>query len=879
MVSGSDSHGAPVVFKAEEQGITPEEMAERSHQGLVDVYSQLGFVYENYTKTTTDLHKEVAQNIFLVLKENGYLKAEKSNQYFDEEVQRFLPDRYVRGTCPICRATNARGDECPECGEFLEPEDLIDPYSTLSDSIPVMKETEHFYMDLTSLQPKLKDWIENNSDHWRKWVREFSLGWIKQGLQPRPVTRDMKFGVKVPVEGWEDKVLYVWIEAVVGYLSASIEWAEKQGKPSDWESYWKDPKCRHYYMLSGGNVPFHTIMWPAELIAYNEKYESPELVDSFKLPGETLNKPLNLPYDVPGNKMLTHGGKKMSKGDGTGVTLERALKYYGADTLRYFFTRYAPENQDREYTWKDFIDANNNELVANIGNFINRALSFGFSRFDGKIPDGNLENSVNEAINIAFEKSSLSLENTEFVKSIETILELGKFANKYFNDEAPWETIKETPEKAANTIYNSIQLVNALRILLKPFTPFASAKLSEYLNITDEYDPTEDVRLNGAASQNIDQWCFVPLQSGHPFEKPEILFPKYEYTKELEAEDNDEVSLDDKYMGIIIAEVLERSEHPSKSDLAVYLLDIGKEKVTVVSKDNSLKIGDKAAYFGIGTVIPGSKGREEVQKAMFDEIESIGMLASAKELDITNSHKVVLKLKTESKPGTSFAEAFPQGYPIEDSVEVDVSKELDFIPIGWRVYTNLKISKLKPDQRVKLKELYSTLYDSLKSDSAWRDRYEYKGYRELHNKYSSEKDLIGSSQALCETLLEQGSIGKVNALVDIYNYVSALTGVSIGIHDISLLQGNPTLEVLKIDTKYQEVGTGDVVTVPSGEYVYTDEKGIICRLDTKQCQRTRIGPKTENLLIILQGHESLGVEDLEEAAALLDHMIEQFVRQ
>ncbi|HVX92562.1 MAG TPA: methionine--tRNA ligase [Candidatus Dojkabacteria bacterium] len=531
-VSGSDCHGAPIIVKAEELGITPAELAEQSHQKIVETYKKLGLLYENYTKTMTENHKVVVQNIFLVLKELGYLDIQESEQYYDPKVKRFLPDRYVKGTCPNCGATNARGDECPECGAYLNPTDLIDPYSTLSDAKPVLKKTEHFYLNLTKLQKQISTWVKANDKRWRKWVREFTRGWLKQGLEPRAVTRDLGFGVPVPVEGWESKVIYVWLEAVAGYLSASIEWAANQKVPAAWEEFWKDSEAKHYYFIAGGNVPFHTVMWPAELIAYNGKYNT-DLEHDYKLPGETDKKILNLPYDVPANKMLFYKGKKMSKGDGTGITLEYVLERYSPDLLRFFFIRYAPENNDREYIWKDFIDANNNELVANLGNFINRVLTFTASKFGNKIPEGKLEQEVEEAIVNAFKQVGDSIENTKFIQSMEHILELGKFANKYFNDKKPWETLKTDADEAANTMYNSIQLVNAFRVLLKPYVPFSMAKLESYLNIKDEYDANKELEEKGYVSENKDTWTFKELEIGRKLNNSEILFEKLEYTDEL----------------------------------------------------------------------------------------------------------------------------------------------------------------------------------------------------------------------------------------------------------------------------------------------------------------------------------------------------------
>ncbi|MCK9368823.1 methionine--tRNA ligase [Candidatus Dojkabacteria bacterium] len=533
MVSGSDSHGAPVIFAAEQEKILPSEYAEKSHEKIVATFEKLGLVYENYTKTTTENHKIVVQNIFLVLKELGYLEEKETKQYYDSKVKRFLPDRYVRGTCPKCGATNARGDECPECGAYLNPEDLIDPYSTLSDSKPKLKKTNHFYINLAKTQKELSKFVKNNEKNWRKWVREFSKGWIKQGLEPRSVTRDLSFGVPVPVDGWDNKVIYVWIEAVVGYLSAAIEWAQKQGDISLWEEFWKNEDCKHYYFIAGGNVPFHTIIWPAELIAYSKKYENEELSEKYKLPGETKNKALNLPFNVPANKMLLFKGKKMSKGDATGITVASLLEKYNPDTIRYFFVKYSPENHDREYTWKDFIEANNNELVANIGNFINRSLTFLYTKFEGVVPDSQIDEEVKEKINTTFTDVAQSIEKCEFIKSIEYVLELGHFANKYFNDKQPWITIKSDKGVAERTIYNTIQLVNALRVLISPYTPFASKKLEKILNIENVYDPTEEVKEKGRVSRYVDQWNFEEIKGGRKINKPEILFEKVEYTQDL----------------------------------------------------------------------------------------------------------------------------------------------------------------------------------------------------------------------------------------------------------------------------------------------------------------------------------------------------------
>jgi methionyl-tRNA synthetase len=528
MVSGSDSHGTPIVYKAEEEGIAPEELVKKSHKDILETYKQLDLIYENYTSTMTKNHEEVVQNIFLVLKERGYIYEDTSKQYFDPKVERFLPDRYVRGTCPKCGNENARGDECPECGAFLDVEDLINPRSTLSNATPVLKETKHFYLDLKKLEPELKKWIDDTSDNWRKWVREYSKGWIREGLKPRAVTRDMEFGVPVPVEGWDGKVVYVWVEAVVGYLSAAIEWAKNIGDESRWEDFWKDPSCKHFYFIAGGNTQFHTIIWPAELMGYSEKYDSDKLWEEYKLPGETKREKLDLPYDVPSNKMLLYKGKKMSKGDNHMVNADEMIEKYGPDLTRFFFIRFAPENHDRDFNWEDLISTNNNELVANIGNFVNRTLTFTYRKFDKQVPEGEWDNQVKEEIDRAFNEVGEHIEEVKLSKSLERILELGNFANKYFNDRAPWVDIKENEQRARDTMFNAVQLVNALRLLLRPYTPFACKTLSNLLNIQDEFDANETLKASGLVDENINTWIYEEIESGRELQEPKILWEKIE---------------------------------------------------------------------------------------------------------------------------------------------------------------------------------------------------------------------------------------------------------------------------------------------------------------------------------------------------------------
>ncbi len=507
MVSGSDFHGAPVMTKAEKAGLSYEEYANKSHQSNLDLYERMGLQYDCFTNTGTDNHKEISQTLFRTWLDFGFLIEKETEQYFDPKANRYLPDRFVKGTCPNCSNENARGDECPECGKFLEPEDLLEPYSTLSDATPILKKTKHFYIDLAKLQPELEKWFENDKDHWRKWVREITKGWFKVGLQARPITRDLSHGIPLPIEGWNDKVLYVWVEALIGYLSASIEWAEGTGKPSSWEFFWKDSQAKHYYFIAGGNVPFHTYLWPAELMIFNKKYESEELFDKYKLPGETIQKPLNLAWDVPANNMLLQNGKKMSKGDGVGVLMGELIDIYGADTLRYFLTKFAPESSDREYSNQDIIDSNNNDLVGVFGNFVNRTLVFTKKQLDGKVPDGTIDNDVQEVIDKVLKNTQEALSDCKFVRAIEEILEFGYFANKYFNDKEPW---KAEDESKSNTLYNCFQIISVISTVLAPITPFATKKLDVWIG-----------------KQSL-EWSYEVIEPGRVIGDFELMFEKLE---------------------------------------------------------------------------------------------------------------------------------------------------------------------------------------------------------------------------------------------------------------------------------------------------------------------------------------------------------------
>jgi methionyl-tRNA synthetase len=354
MVSGSDEHGTPITVRAEQEGVSPKEIADRFHEEFLGDWRDLGISYDLYTRTGTDTHRRVVQDEFLMLRDNGYLFEETSEAMFDETAGRFLPDRYVEGTCPHCGYEKARGDQCDNCGRLLDPTDLINPRSRLSGAAPVRRPTTHFYIDLPKLNRPLLEWVRPMT-HWRPNVYRFTLNFLEGGLQPRAVTRDMQWGVPVPVEGYENKRIYVWIEACTGYLSASVEWAERSGNPDGWHRWWKDESARQYYFIGKDNIPFHTVIWPAILMGR----------------GDTI-----LPYDVPANEYMNFGGQKASKSAGVGTTVPDLLAAFDPDPIRFYLTANAPENADTDFSSDELIRRNNDELVAAWGNLVHRTLTF-----------------------------------------------------------------------------------------------------------------------------------------------------------------------------------------------------------------------------------------------------------------------------------------------------------------------------------------------------------------------------------------------------------------------------------------------------------------------------------------------------------------------
>jgi len=379
MVSGSDAHGTPITVRADAEKVQPQDVYNRYHATFLELFQKAGLTYDLFTSTHTSNHFNVSQKIFLSLKQNGFLFTDRQKQWFSPSQNRFLPDRYVEGTCYICGFTNARSDQCDRCGNLLDPTLLIEPKSRIDGSTPELRETEHFYLDLGRLQDKVVEFLRLRETYWRPNVLRQSLGQIQaDGLHGRPITRDLDWGIPVPIPGWEGKCLYVWFEAVIGYLSASIEWAEASGDPDAWRSWWHDVEARSYYFIGKDNIPFHAIIWPGELIGCGTTFD--------ELFGSKQRDPFVLPYDVPANEFLNLEGQKISGSRNWAVWSLDFLERYDPDPLRYYLTINMPETRDADWDWNDFFHRNNDELVATWGNLANRVLALTFRYWEGKVP-------------------------------------------------------------------------------------------------------------------------------------------------------------------------------------------------------------------------------------------------------------------------------------------------------------------------------------------------------------------------------------------------------------------------------------------------------------------------------------------------------------
>ena len=577
-ICGSDEHGVPITITADQEKTTPQTIVDRYHALNKSAFDKFGISFDNYSRTSLPLHHETAKEFFLKLQGSKILKEKKEKQLYDEKSNMFLPDRYVEGTCPVCSNPDARGDQCEKCGTFLNPTELINPRSKITGETPTVRETTHLYFPLGDYQKKLEAYINsaNERDGWKENVLQYCRSWFKEGLQDRAVTRDLQWGVRVPLEGFENKVLYVWFDAVLGYISSTKEWSTRIGKPDRWKDYWLDQSTKYVAFIGKDNVVFHCIVFPSMLMAWNENS------------GEKYI----LPENVPANEFLNFEGQKFSKSRGWGIDVDEFLEEFPADALRYTLTMNLPEARDADFYWKDFQARNNNELADILGNFINRSLTFVHKNFNGAVPAlGTLQKIDMELLaqlkSVALTSGGL-FEKYRFKDATLEIMNLVRYANKYFNDSEPWKTLKDNPAHCSTTLNLCLQITRSLAILFEPILPFASVKIKNMLNLS--LTSSEAGWLSAGE---------LLLKDGHPLGRAEILFAKIEdeviqkYIQKLPTQTPSSpepmkfkptITIDDfQKIDFRIAKVLQAERVPKSEKLVKLQVNIGTEQRQIVA--------------------------------------------------------------------------------------------------------------------------------------------------------------------------------------------------------------------------------------------------------------------------------------------------------
>ena len=574
-ICGSDEHGMAITMRARKEGVNPQEIVDRYHSMIKDSFVQLGVSFDIYSRTSKEIHHETAQDFFKKLYEDDKFEERTSEQYYDEEAQQFLADRYITGTCPKCNHPSAYGDQCENCGSSLNATDLIKPKSTLTGNTPIMKETKHWYLPLQDYEKWLTQWIVEGHKHdWKSNVWGQCKSWIDGGLHPRAMTRDLDWGIQVPVKGADGKVLYVWFDAPIGYISATREWAERQGK--DWKDYWQDKDTKLVHFIGKDNIVFHCIIFPAILKAHGDYI---------------------LPDNVPANEFLNLENDKISTSRNWAVWLHEYLEEFPGkqDVLRYALCANAPESKDNDFTWKDFQARNNNELVAIMGNFVNRAVVLTHKYYKGKVPERgelfDIDKECLDALGQVSHKVGDAIERYRFREALAEMMELARMGNKYLAETEPWKLIK-TDEGRVMTILNiALQLVANLSIVAEPFIPFSAEKLRGFLNLE---------KLNWSSAGNDEL-----LPAGHQLEKAQLLFEKIEdktieeqiqkleNTKKKNEMENQEVELvpfkdeivfdDFMKLDLRVGTILEAEKVEKSNKLLKFLVDTGHDKRTILS--------------------------------------------------------------------------------------------------------------------------------------------------------------------------------------------------------------------------------------------------------------------------------------------------------
>jgi len=588
MVGGSDMHGTPTMVRADEEGVSPSVIAERYHALHAKNIEQLGVRYDLYWNTADPHHKEWVQEIFLALKKKGQVYERTMISPFCRAGNHFLPDRYVEGKCPNCGFENARGDQCDNCGHLWDPFDLIGPRCRIHGTAPEKRETSHFFFRFSALEARLKQWIFDDKEFWRLPVLTFAKSWLDEGLKDRPITRDLEWGIEVPVPGYETKRIYVWFEAVMGYLTATKEWYRRSGRSDGWKDFWYDPKARHLYFVGKDNIVFHTLFWPAILMGYDEK--------------------LALPYDVAATQYLNFSGERMSTGRGSGIWLPELLERFDPDQIRYYGIATMPETKDTDFEWADFERRNNNELLAIYGNFVHRALTFADKNFGHEVPPAAFLDATDKAMVRAIEQQAGKVaQNLEYVHvkdAMKEAIQLARLGNQYVDQKAPWNLLKSDRAACATAIHVALRVSRALAIIMAPFLPRSSSRLWHALGYdSDVHGERWDEALDD-------------LPAGQKLRVGKPLFAKIDLRETSE----DPTARFD----VRIARIVDVKEHPNADKLYVLQIDLGDERRQVVA-------GIRKDY-----PIEGLRGRKVVVLANLEPanlrgIESRGMLLAGED--------------------------------------------------------------------------------------------------------------------------------------------------------------------------------------------------------------------------------------------------------
>ncbi len=506
-ICGSDEHGVAITITADKEGIRPQDVVDRYHAANRAAFERFGMSFDNYSRTSIPLHHRTTQEFFSDFHARGILREKQEQQFYDAKARKFLPDRYVEGTCPVCGQPDARGDQCEKCGSYLSPTELINPRSKLTGETPEVRATSHWYFPLGAFQERLVAYIEERRalEPWKENVLNYCRGWFKNGLQERAVTRDLDWGVPVPVPGYEQKVVYVWFDAVLGYISSTREWAEREPGARSWQKYWQSPSTKYVAFIGKDNVVFHCIVFPAMLMAWNDAH-----ADQYVLPA-----------NVPANEFLNFEGQKFSKSRGWGIDLAEFLDRFPADPLRFYLGVSLPEYRDSDFTWKEFQAKNNNELADIFGNLVNRTLAFCQRTFQGVVPpQGALDGRDREMLAVLAQTPAAAgayMDAYRFRDAIAEVMNLARAANKYFNDAEPWKTAKADPQRCATTIHTCLQVVRGLSILMSPVVPGASQRLWGMLGLPGSVE-----------GQSWESAGRPGLSGGHAIGTPAILFTKIE---------------------------------------------------------------------------------------------------------------------------------------------------------------------------------------------------------------------------------------------------------------------------------------------------------------------------------------------------------------